>query len=100
MHRPSAREWIGKPVHFRGGAYIVHEVIDADSAQPQLVLRGATKHIQPDQWGDAHRRVPETVTVALYDKPDEGTDPETPAINPELEYPDKEYLDNPGRPDT
>lgn len=72
------RQWIGEPVHYRGHFYQVIEVLDAESSHPQLVLRGLEKSIQPDQWGDAHRRVPDTLTVALYAGDDR--------LNPELEW--------------
>lgn len=72
------RQWIGEPVHYRGRAFIVLEVLDADSDWPQLVLRSTETEIQADQWGDAHRRVPGTVTVELYSEAGE--------INPELEW--------------
>ncbi|MDX1497819.1 MAG: hypothetical protein R3352_09710 [Salinisphaeraceae bacterium] len=86
MNKPLPREWIGKPVHFRGKPYTVHEVIDADSQQPQLILQSADKEIQADQWGDAHRRVPETITVALYSQnDDEDRADAARRINPELE---------------
>lgn len=65
-------------VRYRGVFYAVIEVLDADSDQPQLVLKGEESRIQPDQWGDARRRVPDTLTVRLYT--------EVQAINPELEW--------------
>lgn len=36
---------------------------------PEVVLQCTEKHsvIQPDQYGEAHRRVPETMTVPVFD---------------------------------
>ncbi len=55
---------IGARARYQNKLYEVLEILDDDP--PALVLqntRGTT--IQPDQHGEAHRRVPETVTVPL-----------------------------------
>lgn len=74
MRAQDLRRLIGTELDFRGSRFLVHEVLDAESAYPALVLRqaGGTQDsvIQGDQWGDAHRRVTETISLPIYD--DEG----------------------------
>lgn len=55
---------IGARARYHNELYEVLEVLDDDP--PSLVLQNC-RHttIQPDQHGEAHRRVPETVTVPL-----------------------------------
>lgn len=58
------RHLIGARVRHQNRLYEILEVLDDDP--PSLVLQD-THHttIQPDQHGEAHRRVPETVTIPL-----------------------------------
>jgi hypothetical protein len=55
---------IGARARYQNKLYEVLEILDDDP--PALVLQN-TQHttIQPDQHGEAHRRVPETITVPL-----------------------------------
>lgn len=55
---------IGKRARYQGGIYEILEILADDP--PMLVLQdsGHTT-IQPDQYGEAHRRVPQTVTVPV-----------------------------------
>lgn len=45
------------------------ELIEVLEDGPQLVLRclGECSVIQPDQYGEAHRRVPQTIAVPVFD---------------------------------
>lgn len=57
---------IGKQLTYHGHAYQVIEVL-ADG--PSLVLEYASHSvIQADMHGEAHRRVPETVTIPILNK--------------------------------
>lgn len=58
------RALIGRRVRYKGELYEVFEILEHDPLA--LVLQNeAHLHIQPDQHGEAHRRVPETVTVPI-----------------------------------
>lgn len=55
---------IGRRARYQGELYEIFEVLENDP--PALVLQNvAHTRIQADQHGEAHRRVPETVTVPL-----------------------------------
>lgn len=56
--------WIGRVVRFQDAIYEIIEVLEDG---PALVLQDAQQHttIQPDQHGEAHRRVPHTCTVHI-----------------------------------
>ena len=58
------RDMIGLNVRHEGVACCVVEVIDEG---PSIVLecRDHRLSIQPDQFGEAHRRVPQTFTVSI-----------------------------------
>lgn len=61
---PAWRALIGRRVRYRGEPYEVLEILERDP--PALVLRNeAHLRIQPDQHGEAHRRVPDIVTVPI-----------------------------------
>jgi len=62
-----ARELIGRKVRYQGAQWEIIEVMEDD---PTLVLRECEMHtvIQPDQHGEAHRRVPYTITMPLFDQ--------------------------------
>ncbi len=58
------RTLIGRRVRYKGELYEVFEILEHDPLA--LVLQNeAHLLIQPDQHGEAHRRVPETVTVPV-----------------------------------
>lgn len=61
------RGLIGRSVDYYGTRCTIIEVIEDD---PALVLEACHKHttIQPDQHGEAHRRVPATITVPVLNK--------------------------------
>lgn len=61
------RGLIGRSVEYYGTRCTIIEVIEDD---PALVLEACHKHmtIQPDQHGEAHRRVPTTITVPVLNK--------------------------------
>lgn len=58
------REMIGLHVIFQESHYQVVEILDDG---PQLVLESLDHHIsiQPDQHGEAHRKVPKTCTIPI-----------------------------------
>jgi hypothetical protein len=57
------RRLIGTRARYQGGIYEIVEVIEDE---PALVLQDESHStIQADQYGEAHRRVPSTVTVRL-----------------------------------
>ncbi len=58
------RGMIGQSVRHQGRDYDVIEVLEQGT---ELVLqeKQAATIIQPDQHGDAHRRVPKTVTIPV-----------------------------------
>lgn len=61
---PWTRALIGKRVRHRGEIYEILEILSG--APAMLVLQNESHTtIQPDQHGEAHRRVPETVTVPV-----------------------------------
>jgi len=60
------RKLVGQSVNYKGRACQIVEILN-DAPAPQLVLSGAAlAQIQSDQFGDARRRTPETVTVPIY----------------------------------
>lgn len=55
---------IGRRARYQGELYEVLEILKDE--RPALVLQNCSHTtIQPDQHGEAHRRVPETITVPL-----------------------------------
>ena len=70
------RKLIGYTINFRGQPHTIVEILDPSSSAPQLVLRSLEQVIQPDQWGDAHRRVPASIAVDVLNRDGE--------LNPEL----------------
>ena len=61
------RSLIGRSVDYYGIRCTIIEVIEDDLA---LVLEACHKYttIQPDQHGEAHRRVPTTITVPVLNE--------------------------------
>ena len=61
------RRLIGQSVRYQGVKCTVIEVLEDD---PALVLEACHQQttIQPDQHGEAHRRVPTTITVPVLNK--------------------------------
>ncbi len=61
------RGLIGRSVDYYGTRCTVIEVLEDN---PALVLEACHKHttIQPDQHGEAHRRVPTTITVPVLNQ--------------------------------
>ena len=59
------RQLIGAQVRYLGVRWEIIEILEDG---PALVLSDCEHHtvIQPDQHGEAHRRVPSTLTVPLY----------------------------------
>ena len=70
------RELIGLKVRHQGSQWEIIEVLEDG---PALVLGDCEMHtvIQADQHGEAHRRVPNTTTIPLFDQ--DGVD-----LNPAL----------------
>lgn len=63
LRNSSLRKLIGARARYQG---IVYEIIEAIEDEPALVLQDESHStIQADQYGEAHRRVPSTVTVKL-----------------------------------
>lgn len=63
-HNAHLHDLIGRRVRYQGDLYEVLEVLEDDP--PSLVLQNyAHTTIQADQHGDAHRRVPEIITLPL-----------------------------------
>lgn len=60
------RNLIGHELEFDGAACQVIEILEDG---PALILQQHHQHstIQADQHGEAHRRVPGTITVQVYD---------------------------------
>jgi hypothetical protein len=61
------RDLIGLKVRHQGSQWEIIEVLEDG---PTLVLRDCERHtvIQADQHGEAHRRVPTTTTIPLFDR--------------------------------
>jgi hypothetical protein len=61
------RDLIGLKVKHQGSHWEIIEVLEDG---PALVLRDCEMHtvIQADQHGEAHRRVPSTTTIPLFDR--------------------------------
>ncbi len=56
---------IGQQLDYGGRECIVLDVLEDG---PQFVLQViGQRSIQPDQWGDAHRRTPESFSVVVYE---------------------------------
>ncbi len=66
IHVEYLRELIGLKVRHQGSQWEIIEILEDG---PALVLRDCEMHtvIQPDQHGEAHRRVPTTTTIPLFD---------------------------------
>jgi hypothetical protein len=63
-HNIHLRGLIGRLARYQGEVYEILEILEDDP--PSLVLQNcAHTTIQADQHGDAHRRVPEIVTLPL-----------------------------------
>lgn len=58
------RNLIGQRVRFQD---VIFEIIEILEDGPSFVLQDCEKHtsIQPDQHGEAHRRVPQTMTLPV-----------------------------------
>jgi hypothetical protein len=81
MHNVYLRNLIGRHARYQGELYEILEILDEDP--PSLVLQNvAHTTIQADQHGEAHRRVPEIVTVPLAFKHSDVLD--LPAMDLEL----------------
>lgn len=65
----SLRKLIGRQARYHGVKYEVIEVLEEE---PALVLEDCEDHktIQADQHGEAHRRVPQTITLRIPFLPD------------------------------
>jgi hypothetical protein len=67
------RTLIGRRVRHQGEPYVILEILEHDP--PAVVLQNeAHLSIQPDQYGEAHRRVPQTVTVPILFDADRAPD--------------------------
>ncbi len=58
------RDMIGQTVIFEGKHYLVIEVLEHNT-ELVLQVKYQETNIQPDQHGDAHRRVPTTLTIPV-----------------------------------
>lgn len=76
MNCDDLRQAIGKQLNYKGHRCEIIEILEDG---PQLVLRNldfdhnaepsdSRNPIQPNQFGEAHRRTPETFTVTAVDK--------------------------------
>jgi hypothetical protein len=64
MHNARLRELIGRLARYQGRLYEIIEILEDDP--PSLVLQDrAHTTIQADQHGEAHRRVPEVITLPM-----------------------------------
>ena len=64
VHNAYLRGLIGRRARYQGELYEILEILDDEP--PSLVLQNCNHTtIQADQHGEAHRRVPEIVTVPL-----------------------------------
>ena len=69
MTKPTAddlRKLFGSRLNLQNRPQLVVEVLDAEGPQPMLVLRSEEQVIQGNQWGDAQRRVPATMTLPVF----------------------------------
>ncbi len=68
------RNLIGHEVHFEGRRCQIIEILEDG---PALILQHQEHFttIQPDQHGEAHRKVPSTVTVHVFDHENGGVNP-------------------------
>ena len=74
------RDLIGYEVEFDGTTCQIIEVIEDG---PALILQHLHQHstIQADQHGEAHRRVPSTITVPVYDSQGTALNADFSALN-------------------
>ena len=64
IHNAHLSSLIGRRARYQGELYEILEILEDDP--PSLVLQNCSHTtIQADQHGDAHRRVPEVVTLPL-----------------------------------
>lgn len=62
----SLRSLIGRKLELGGEQC---QIVDVLEDSPALVLKVVGQNsIQPDQWGDAHRRTPETITIDVFER--------------------------------
>ena len=61
----SLQALIGRTVHYRGQAWRVIEFLE-DEGQLVLQAAGRDRVIQADQYGEAHRRVPECLSIPVH----------------------------------
>jgi len=75
----SLRSAIGQHVRFHN---VVFEIIEILEDGPSFVLQDCEEHtsIQPDQHGEAHRRVPQTMTLPILMTADGALDPDSMGI--------------------
>jgi len=61
---PQLRDMIGRQVELNQKTYLIIEILEVSH---ELVLQHGKEDsdIQPDQHGDAHRRVPEVTTIPV-----------------------------------
>ncbi len=64
------RGFIGREVQYNGKVCRIIEILEDDGLSLILQHTEQLTHIQPDQHGEAHRRVPTTITIPVLD--DEG----------------------------
>jgi len=64
------RQIIGEQVNYKGKMCEIIEIIESDSLENlSLVLEvNQQTAIQANQFGEAHRRTPETLTIPVYPK--------------------------------
>lgn len=55
---------IGREVHYNGKTCLIVEILEEE---PALVLQYHDTTIQTDQHGEAHRRVPNTLTIPVFE---------------------------------
>ena len=70
---------IGRQIHYRGEIYEIFDLLEEE--QEIVLARSLGTTIQPDQFGDAHRKVPETLTVPIYTPDGKGLHPEFLELN-------------------
>ncbi len=74
MRKIYLRKLIGGRARFHG---VLYEIIEVLEDGPSLVLQDCEDHttIQADQHGEAHRRVPQTITLSIPFTPAGDADP-------------------------
>lgn len=77
----SLRNLIGYEVHYEGKACKIIEILEDDNLAVILQHHEYQTTIQADQHGEAHRKVPSTVTLPVMDRESGGFHPAFDNLN-------------------